>query len=187
MRIVLLMTVLALGACSQPPAQSGAEVAHDSLGAIPRTTSNGGAEQWTLQPLFRVGTLDDAPDSFGRIRSVVLDDDGTLYVADVVSRHIVVFDSAGTYLRTSSVSASRLRRAPCVHNAPVSSFQPGFYAPQRSRYVITHSVSPFSRRTSRDSCWGQTNSLPRNRARPVIHWNGNWGPAPQRHVRHSPR
>ena len=75
-------------------------VSSDTVGVIPRVTSSGTPGQWTLQLHATIGSLDDGPSSFGRIRSVLLDGESNIFVADVVGRRIVVFDSSGTYLRT---------------------------------------------------------------------------------------
>lgn len=52
----------------------------------------------------RIGATDaggaEAPDLFGRIRSVTLDDEGSIYVADRQAQEIRVFSSEGIHLRT---------------------------------------------------------------------------------------
>ncbi len=46
------------------------------------------------------GASAEGEEAFGRIRHVVVDDAGTIYVLDSQSAHIKVFDSSGKYVRT---------------------------------------------------------------------------------------
>ncbi|MCG8469914.1 MAG: 6-bladed beta-propeller, partial [Gemmatimonadetes bacterium] len=57
----------------------------------------------TPEPVYTVGALDGEPwETFGNVSHVAFDRDGALYALDRDAGHVVVFDPAGTYVRTIS-------------------------------------------------------------------------------------
>jgi hypothetical protein len=54
--------------------------------------------QVELRELFRVGSLDGANDSFGRVMSAALSPSGRLFVADDQQRTVLVFDARGRFV-----------------------------------------------------------------------------------------
>ncbi len=96
-----LVACVVMWACTvDREAENSLVVWTDTVGVVPRVTSRGTPPEWTLHLDARIGSLVDAPSSFGQIRSVVLDRESNIFVADVVARTIVVFDSNGAYVRT---------------------------------------------------------------------------------------
>ncbi len=90
-----------LAACSSgEQTESRATVAYDTVGTIPRVTSQGPPAPWSLSLLHRIGSVTDTITGFGRVRSVVMDSASNVFVADVLTSRIVVIDSAGDYVRT---------------------------------------------------------------------------------------
>ncbi|MXW09170.1 MAG: 6-bladed beta-propeller [Gammaproteobacteria bacterium] len=58
-------------------------------------------EEATLVPEITIGMLDGPEEYlFGRIGSVAVNDDGTVYILDRLEQHVRVFDSLGVYLET---------------------------------------------------------------------------------------
>jgi hypothetical protein len=52
-----------------------------------------------MREVYRVGSLNGANDSFGRVMSAALSRDGHLFVADDIKHSVVEFDSLGHYVR----------------------------------------------------------------------------------------
>lgn len=58
-------------------------------------------EAWTVEEVLSVGAIDAAADyQFGQITGADVDTDGNVYVADIQTSDIRVFDAQGAYLRT---------------------------------------------------------------------------------------
>ena len=58
-------------------------------------------EDATLVPEVSIGELDGPEEYlFGSVRSIAVDDDHNVYILDGQARHVRVFDSAGTYVKT---------------------------------------------------------------------------------------
>ena len=56
---------------------------------------------WSFDSLFALGGADSGPQSFYQVNGAVGGDaDGNIYVLDTSAKRIVVFDSAGTFVRT---------------------------------------------------------------------------------------
>jgi hypothetical protein len=73
----------------------------DTVDGHVRTVSEGNPPTWPSTRVVRIGTaLEAGPASFGRIRSVTMDADLNIYVADVLAHQIQVFDSMGGHVRT---------------------------------------------------------------------------------------
>jgi hypothetical protein len=96
----MLVCVLLAACLAGGDTDSSFAVWNDTVRNIPRVTSRGAPAHWTLERENRIGSLADAPDSFGRIRSVVLDSESNIFVADALGRRVVTFDSTGAYVRT---------------------------------------------------------------------------------------
>ena len=104
--LVTAATVGLLAACG---ADAGApdgtlETVVETIGdtTVVRTLSGGvwGAEA-SLVPEITIGLLDGPEEYlFGRIWSVAVNDDGTMYVLDRLEQHVRVFDSLGVHLQT---------------------------------------------------------------------------------------
>lgn len=65
----------------------------------------GAAPEWSIAPVLEIGRVggpsgEPLPDEFGRLRWVIGDSAGRLYVADDLAREIRVFGPAGEFLRT---------------------------------------------------------------------------------------
>ena len=65
--------------------------------------SRGPAPRWRLEPLLTLGTpasfAGGSPEEFGKLRGVVADGEGRLYVADGIAHEIRVFGPDGAFLR----------------------------------------------------------------------------------------
>jgi hypothetical protein len=99
-RIVALggVAALVLGACSRTePNTSGMSV--DTIAGVVHVRHTGNAAEWTLRELAAIGSA-DGPSAFGHVRSVVMDGDGNVYIADDQASEIRVFGPDGTHLRT---------------------------------------------------------------------------------------
>jgi hypothetical protein len=72
----------------------------DTVAGVVHAVSSGTPVEWQVEEVARIGSLDAGPAAFGRVRSVVLDGGGSIYVADQQAAEIRVFDSRGEYVRT---------------------------------------------------------------------------------------
>ena len=108
-RLVLLSaatTAFTLAACetgTESPV-SEPEVVFETIGdtTVVRTLSGSvwGAEA-TLVPEVSIGELDGPEEYlFGRVSSIAVDDDQTVYAFDPQAQHVLVYDSLGTYVET---------------------------------------------------------------------------------------
>lgn len=87
-----LAAALALAACARGEAADGGDAP-----AAPRLSVAG----WTLQPAARVGGAGAGEqDQLFNVTSVAEDAEGRFYVANFGDKRVLVFDSAGTYVRT---------------------------------------------------------------------------------------
>lgn len=85
-------------ACSKDAAR-GSGMSVDTIGGIAHVRHTGSAAEWGLRELASIGSA-DGPASFGRVRSVIADGDGNIYVADAQASEIRVFAPDGRHLRT---------------------------------------------------------------------------------------
>lgn len=75
---------------------SGVPVVHNDLPA-----DRFGSDAWTLREEFRIGSVTgEAPDVFGDVRGLDVDDAGNIYVLDRMAAEIRVFGPDGEHLRT---------------------------------------------------------------------------------------
>lgn len=75
----------------------------DTVGGTIRIHHTGSAPVWVAEPRLTLGAIggvgEPAPDEFGRIRGLVADEDGRIYVGDGQALEIRVFGPDGTFLR----------------------------------------------------------------------------------------
>ncbi|MDE2875996.1 MAG: 6-bladed beta-propeller [Gemmatimonadota bacterium] len=102
-----LLLAATLSACAQGDPETGASdltTTFDTAGGIIRVTNTGTAPEWRLAPVASIGprsvTEEETPEEFGRVSSVTLGPEGTVFVADAANREIRVFGLDGTHLRT---------------------------------------------------------------------------------------
>ena len=104
-RLIALVVGFALAgvACqTNPPAESGGKV-RDSAGVT--LVDNDGPDRaapWRLEPIATIGGADTGVENFGRLdySTVGADTLGHVYIVNEAEGHVVVFDSAGRYVRT---------------------------------------------------------------------------------------
>ena len=100
-RLLTLGLALLLAACADPPpADSDLEIRVDTVAGVPHVRNLGQPPEWELEPLFRLGVLEGGPEEFGRIRSVLADGDGRVYVAETTTNEVRVFSPEGRHERT---------------------------------------------------------------------------------------
>ena len=104
--LLSVVTIVLFAACGTDAGSSGAtlDTFVETIGdtTVVRTLSGSvwGAEA-TLVPEVSIGELDGPEEYlFGRIWSIAVNDDGTVYVLDQQAQHVRVFDSLGVYLET---------------------------------------------------------------------------------------
>jgi hypothetical protein len=96
--IVAVAGMVAGGACGQADSgEPSLSTRIDTINGTPHVVSEGAPVEWQLRRLFRIGSLDEQTTAFGQIRSVLLDDDGSILVADVMANQVTVFDSSGVF------------------------------------------------------------------------------------------
>jgi len=72
----------------------------DTIGGVVHVGNAGSAPAWTATRVVRIGSEEDGPAGFGRIRSIIADAAGQVYVADNQKNAIEVFGADGRHLRT---------------------------------------------------------------------------------------
>lgn len=92
--------VCAVLACAGGEGATGSLVTtRDSTGGILRITHAGPAPAWTPELVASIGTAEEGPASFGRVRSLLLGRDGGVLVADAGNTVIREFGSDGAWKR----------------------------------------------------------------------------------------
>lgn len=93
---------LLLGGCGEYRGQatSGVETAVDTVSGVAYVSNAGPAPEWGAERVLRLGSVEGGPEEFGRIRSLLADADGNVYVADNLAHQIRVFSREGRHLRT---------------------------------------------------------------------------------------
>jgi hypothetical protein len=98
--IGLASLATALAACGGGgDSPSALTTIRDSTGGILRIRHTGEAPVWTPVEVMAIGAVDEGPDSFGRIRSILLGHDGGVLVADAGNKVIREFGPDGVYRR----------------------------------------------------------------------------------------
>lgn len=101
MKRLTLLALVALSSCSAPRDSNDAlQTTVDTVGAVEHVRNAGTPPTWSLERAVVVGAIDAGPAAFGRIRSIVADGDGTIYVADNLANEVRVFGADGSYVRT---------------------------------------------------------------------------------------
>ena len=97
---VALATVAAavFGGCAKGEGERSS-MSVDTIGGVVHVRHTADAGPWSLRERATIGSP-DGPASFGRVRSVVADRDGNVYVADAQASEIRVFAPDGSHLRT---------------------------------------------------------------------------------------
>lgn len=94
------MLLVTTGACGGETDSSSSNIAIDTIGGVVHVRSPASSPAWSAREILAIGSVDEGPASFGQVRSVVADDEGTIYVADIQADEIRVFDRLGRFLRT---------------------------------------------------------------------------------------
>lgn len=92
--------VILLTACGADRPANQADFAVEVVDGIEHRRNSGEAQAWTARRVARIGSTADGPAAFGRIRSVLADADGNVYVADNLASEVRVFDAGGAHLRS---------------------------------------------------------------------------------------
>lgn len=96
----LLLAVL-FGACAGDGDQaSTVSLTVDTIDGVVHVRNSGRAPSWPVEPVLQLGSVTGGPEEFGRIRSLVADPAGNIYVAEASAQEIRVFTSEGRHLRT---------------------------------------------------------------------------------------
>jgi hypothetical protein len=101
-RIACVVTAVFLTVACGDAARSGelaVETVIDTVGGVVFIQNSGPAPEWAVERVVRLGTVEGGPQAFGRIRSVIADADGNVYVADNLANQIRVFAQDGRHLR----------------------------------------------------------------------------------------
>ena len=99
-RIEVCTLILIAGACVGETDTSSSDIAIDTIGSVVRVRNPAITPTWSAREILVIGSMDEGPASFGQVRSVVSDDEGSIYVADIQANEIRVFDRRGRFLRT---------------------------------------------------------------------------------------
>ncbi len=98
---VLMLAAVAAG-CAEDPSSfdQGLTTTEDTVGGIVQVTNSGKPPEWRLEPVLRLGTVEGGPEQFGRIRSLVADGEGYIYIAENFAQEVRVFGPNGSHIRT---------------------------------------------------------------------------------------
>lgn len=100
-----LGAVTLLWGCAADSTPPTVEISVDTVAGIPHVRNPSEAPVWVAEETVRIGTTalldgDPAPDEFGRVRAVVADEEGRVYVADAMTAEVRVFGPGGAFERT---------------------------------------------------------------------------------------
>jgi hypothetical protein len=96
-----LAPLLLVPACADPPPPaSDLEIRLDTVAGIPHVRNLGEPASWDLEPVLRLGALEGGPEEFGRVRSLLADAEGRIYVAETMTNQVRVFSPEGRHERT---------------------------------------------------------------------------------------
>jgi hypothetical protein len=97
----LTVAVLLTISCDRPNSSAtDLRTAYDTVGGVQHIRNAGVPPTWSFALLTRIGAVDAGPEAFGRIRSVVADSEGRIYVADNMASEVRVFGPDGSYVLT---------------------------------------------------------------------------------------
>ena len=98
-RAIQLLLVLTSGfaaACSSERGNAAVTLTVDTVGRIVRYRYSAPVAIDTLKPVVTIGPEAGSPDSgFGRVSSIALNDDGTVFVADAQNLNVSAYDASG--------------------------------------------------------------------------------------------
>lgn len=94
-----ILALVAAGCAQERPANGPFVTTRDSTGGILRIQHTGTAPPWTAAELVTIGSVDDSPSSFARIRSILLGKDDGVLVADAGNKIIREFGPNGIFRR----------------------------------------------------------------------------------------
>lgn len=98
---VLTLLLLSCAACTPDTARAGGVATTvDTVNGVAHVRNAGDPPAWSATRLLRIGSVAGGPEEFGRIRSLIADDAGNVYVADNLADEVRVFDAEGRHLRT---------------------------------------------------------------------------------------
>jgi hypothetical protein len=100
LRVVSALAPLLPACGDSPPSASDLEIRVDTVAGVPHVRNLGQPPQWELEPVLRLGALEGGPEEFGRIRSLLADGAGRIYVAETMTNEVRVFSPEGTHVRT---------------------------------------------------------------------------------------
>ncbi len=93
------LLILVVWSCGESRQQHALQTTVDTVDGVVYVFNSGSTSTWTLRPVATIGS-EVGHEAFGRVRSVLLDDDGGVFVGDELEHHIKVFDPLGQYVRT---------------------------------------------------------------------------------------
>ena len=105
-RLRLILTFAAFTGCEDGSRTIAGDLTNsvDTVGNIVHTNNTGTPPDWRLVPVVSIGPKSvaetGAPEEFGRVNSVAVGPDGTLFVADGINREVRVFGLDGVHRRT---------------------------------------------------------------------------------------
>ena len=85
--------------CASERARESATMAVDTVAGVVHVRHSGDAAPWRLREMASIGSA-EGPAAFGRVRSVVADGEGNVFIADNQTSQIHVFSESGEHLRT---------------------------------------------------------------------------------------
>ena len=91
------LLVLVVWSCAESRQQHALQTTVDTVDGVVYAFNSGSTSTWTLRPVATIGS-EVGREAFGRVRSVLLDDDGGVFVGDELEHHIKVFDALGQYV-----------------------------------------------------------------------------------------
>jgi len=103
---IRILTLAAVTGCEDGPRTIPGDltISVDTVGNIVHTNNTGTPPDWRLVPVMSIGPKSvaetGAPEEFGRVNSVAVGPDGTLFVADGFNREVRVFGLDGVHRRT---------------------------------------------------------------------------------------
>ena len=121
-RFLLLSWLVAISACGEAPEPPSFATVVDTVAGVVHVRHTGRAPILSLEPVLTIGqvggaTQEAAPDEFGRIRSVVADGAGRIFVVDGMVPDIRVFGPDGSFIRNVGRKGSGPGEMEGVHGA----------------------------------------------------------------------
>ena len=96
-RLLLILVALPIACAPEAPAVDS-HFAVDTVAGVEHRRNTGDPVILSVDRLARIGAREEGPAAFGRIRSVIADEDGHVYVADNIAGEVRVFDDVGAHV-----------------------------------------------------------------------------------------